>query len=112
MTLPLLLSEGVNKGRISIEKLVEICCYAPAKIFSLYPQKGDIAVGADADLVIVDERKTQKVSYKTLHSLCDWSVYEGWELKGWPVATFRRGQLIAKDGAIVAQPGTGKWLAR
>ncbi|MBI4528748.1 MAG: amidohydrolase family protein [Deltaproteobacteria bacterium] len=112
MTLPLLLSEGVNKGRISIEKLVEICCYAPAKIFGVYPQKGGIVVGADADLVIVDENEKRKVSAKKLHSLCDWTVFEGWELTGWPVATFLRGQLTAKDGEIVSQPGAGKWLAR
>lgn len=112
MTLPLLLSEGVNKGRISIEKLVELCCYSPARIFGLYPRKGGIVVGADADLVIVDENEKRKVSANMLHSLCDWSVYDGWELKGWPVATFLRGQLLAQNGKIVAHPGTGRWLAR
>ena len=111
MTLPLLLSEGVNKDRISIEKLVELCCYSPAKIFGLYPRKGGILIGADADLVIVDIQERRKVQVEKLHSLCDWSVYEGRELTGWPVATFLRGQLVAKDGAIVAEPG-GKWLPR
>ncbi|MBI4525817.1 MAG: amidohydrolase family protein [Deltaproteobacteria bacterium] len=112
LTLPLLLSEGVNKGRISIEKLVEICCYAPAKIFGVYPKKGAIAVGADADLVIVDDSERRKVSAKKLHSLCDWTVYEGWELKGWPVATLLRGKPVAKKGEIMAEPGTGRWLPR
>lgn len=112
MTLPLLLSEGVNKGRISIEKLVELCCYSPAKIFGLYPRKGGIVLGADADLVILDENKTRKVAPAILHSLCDWSAYEGRELKGWPVATFLRGQLAAKDGEIIASAGSGNFLAR
>ena len=112
MTLPLLLSEGVNKGRISIEKLADICCYAPAKIFGLYPKKGAIVVGADADLVILDENETRKVTANKLHSLCDWTAYEGWEIKGWPIATFVRGQLIAKDGDILPEPGIGKWLPR
>jgi dihydroorotase-like cyclic amidohydrolase len=112
MTLPVLLSEGANKGRISIEKLVEICCYSPAKIFGLYPRKGAIVIGADADLVVLDKDKRTTVSPKALQSLCGWSVYEGWELQGWPVATFLCGQLIAKDADIKAQSGMGKWLPR
>ncbi len=112
MTLPLLLSEGVNKGRISIEKLVELCCYSPARIFGLYPRKGGIVVGADADLVILDHNESRKVSPETLHSKCNWSPYDGWELKGWPVATFLRGQLVAKNGEIVGRPGTGRWISR
>ncbi len=112
MTLPVLLSEGVNKGRISIEKLVDLCCYSPARIFGLYPRKGGIVVGADADLVILDENERRKVSPQILHSLCDWSPYDGWELKGWPVATFLRGQAVAKNGKIVGSTGAGKWLAR
>jgi len=112
MTLPVLLSEGVNKGRISVEKLVELCCYSPAKIFGLYPRKGGIVVGGDADLVILDENERRKVSAETLHSLCDWSAYDGWELKGWPLATYIRGQLVAKQGEVLAHPSSGKWLRR
>ena len=112
MILPVLLSEGVNKGRISIEKLVELCCYRTAKIFGLYPRKGGIVVGADADLVLLDMNEKRKVSAKNLHSLCDWSLYEGWEFKGWPVSTFLRGQLVAKDGEVLAKPGTGQWVPR
>ncbi len=112
MTLPVLLSEGVNKARISIEKLVEICCYRPARIFGLYPRKGGIVIGADADLVILDENEKKKVSPEILHSLCDWSAYDGWELKGWPWATYIRGQLVAKQGEVFARPGSGKWLRR
>ncbi|MFQ5851193.1 MAG: dihydroorotase family protein [Candidatus Binatia bacterium] len=112
MILPVLLSEGLNKGRISVEKLVDLCCSSPARIFGLYPRKGGIVVGADADLVILDENERRRVSPETLHSLCDWSPYEGWELKGWPVATFLRGQLVAKNGEIVGRPGTGRWISR
>lgn len=110
--LPVMLSEGVNKGRISLEKLVEICCANPAKAFGLYPRKGAITIGSDADLVVVDLGKKAKVSPQMLHSWCDWSIYDGWELTGWPVLTLVRGQVIAENGQIVARPGTGKYLDR
>jgi dihydroorotase-like cyclic amidohydrolase len=112
MTLPVLISEGVNKGRISVEKFVEVCCANPAKIFGVYPQKGSIAVGGDADLAILDDDERRKVAPEKLHSLCDWSAFEGWELKGWPWATYVRGQLIAQQGEIVGRSGSGKWLRR
>jgi dihydroorotase-like cyclic amidohydrolase len=112
MTLPVLVSEGINKGRISIEKFVEVCCSTPAKIFGLYPRKGAIVVGGDADLVILDDKERRKVSAEKLHSLCDWSAWSGWELKGWPQATYVRGELVAQRGEIVGRSGSGKWLGR
>ena len=112
MTLPVLISEGVNKGRISIEKFVEVCCYTPAKIFGLYPRKGGIMVGGDADLVILNNNESRKVTAENLHSLCDWSAWNGWELKGWPQATYVRGELVAQRGEILGHSGSGKWLGR
>jgi len=110
--LPLMLSEGVNKGRISFEKLVEVCCSNPAKIFGIFPQKGVLDVGSDADLVIIDMDKKAKVTLENLHSPAEFSVYEGWELKGWPVLTMIRGKVVMDDGEIIGEPGTGKYIPR
>jgi dihydroorotase (multifunctional complex type) len=96
--LPVMLSEGVNKGRISIEKLVEVCSYNPARVFGAFPRKGQIEVGADADLVIVDMERRRTVSARELQSMCDWTIYDGWELTGWPTQVFLRGHLIAENG--------------
>ena len=111
--LPVLLSEGVNKGKLSLERLVQICCYGPAVTFGIYPQKGDLKVGADGDLVIIDLDKKQVVDpKKNLHSAADYSPYEGMELTGWPILTVLRGQVIMRDGQVLAKPGTGKYLPR
>lgn len=109
--LPVMLSEGVNKGRISLEKLVEVCCYNPARIFGLLPRKGNISIGADADLVIVDLEKKVKLTKNMLHCPhCDWTIYEGWEFKGWPILTLLRGNIIMQEGKIVGKPGVGRYL--
>ena len=84
LLLPVMLSEGVNKDRITLQKLVEVCCYNPARIFGALPQKGNLEIGADADVVIVDLDKKRQVSTDMLHSMCDWTIYDGWELTGWP----------------------------
>jgi dihydropyrimidinase len=110
--LPVMLSEGVNKGRISMEKLVEVCCYNPAKIFGLYPRKGSIAVGSDADLSIVDLKKRVKVTTEVLHSASDYTPFEGRELKGWPILTMVRGNVVMEDGEVIGKPGIGKYLQR
>ena len=110
--LPIMLSEGVNRGRISLEKMVEVCCANNAKAMGIYPQKGVIRVGSDADLVIVDLNKKMKISAETDHMLTDYSLWEGWEVKGWPVFTMLRGNVIVEDGKVVAKPGIGKYLPR
>jgi len=115
--LPIMLSEGVNKGRITLQRLVEVCCQNPAKIFGLHPQKGAIALGSDADLVIVDLDKSCKVNKDMIHSSAGWSIYEGWEIKGWPVMTILRGQVMMEwpegepKAKIVGKP-MGKYIAR
>ena len=92
--LPVMLSEGVNKGRITIERLVKICSENTAKAFGLYPKKGVIAPGADADFAIVDLNRTKKVTRDMIFSKWGWSSWEGWELKGWPIMTILRGNVI------------------
>ncbi len=92
--LPIMLSEGVNKGRISLERLVEVCCENPARQFGLYPRKGAIAIGADADFVIVDLDKTKRLTRDQLFSRNGWSFWEGWDIKGWPVMTILRGKIM------------------
>ncbi|MCC7412035.1 MAG: amidohydrolase family protein [Gammaproteobacteria bacterium] len=111
LLLPVMLSEGVNKGRISLEKLVEVCAWNPARVFGLFPRKGQIAVGADADLVVVDLERRRKVEAKNLESMCDWSIYDGWELTGWPTHTILRGEIVAEDGKPSSPAGVGRHLS-
>jgi len=110
--LPLMLSEGVNKGRITLEKLVEVLCYNNAKTFGIFPQKGTIQVGSDADLVIVDLDKKAKLTVNKEHGMYDYILYEGWEVEGWPVLTMLRGNVLVDDGKLVAEPGVGKYVPR
>ncbi|MBL4935946.1 dihydropyrimidinase [Clostridium sp. YIM B02515] len=109
---PLLFSEGVSKGRISINKFVEVISTNPAKIFGLYPRKGTIAVGADADLVIIDPDKEVILSKNILHENVDYTPYEGMKLKGYPVMTLVRGKVAAKDNKFVGEIGYGKFIKR
>lgn len=110
--LTLMLSEGVNKGRITLEKLVEVCCYNNARVFGIYPQKGVISIGSDADLVLIDLNKRAKLSEKTTHHLSNFCPYEGWEVKGCPILTIVRGNIVAEEGKLVAQPSLGRYIPR
>jgi predicted transcriptional regulator len=109
--LPILLSEGVNRGRLSLRRLVEVCSRNPAMAFGLYPRKGAIAVGADADLVAVDLSLKRPVRAADLDSICDWSPYEGMELTGWPVLSLLRGRTLLDRERLPDQP-SGTYLAR
>jgi D-hydantoinase len=108
--LPVMLSEGVNKRRITINKLVEVCSTNTAKIFGLWPRKGTIDIGSDADLVIVNLKKTVTVKPEILHSASDFTLYDGWKLKGWPTLTMVEGNIVMEDGEITGKPGTGKYI--
>jgi dihydropyrimidinase len=110
--LPIMLSEGVNKGRLTLEKLVEVCSSNNAKAMGIYPQKGTIRIGSDADLVIVDLNKKVKLSAETDHQYSDSCIYEGWEVTGYPVLTMLRGHVVMQDGKLLAQPGAGRYLPR
>jgi len=116
--LPVLLTEGVHRGRLSLEKLVKICCENPARIFGLYPKKGALSIGSDADLVLVDLERTMRVSRDMIYSSAGWSIWEGKELKGWPVMTILRGQVIMEwpEGApkaqIMMERPSGRYIPR
>lgn len=109
--LPLMLSEGVHAGRITLRRLVEVCSETPARTFGLWPRKGRIAPGADADLVVVDPNLRRPVRASELGSICDFSPYEGMELTGWPVMTFLRGRQLLDQQQLSAQP-FGTYLSR
>jgi len=109
--LPILLSEGVHKGRISLERVVEVTSYNVANIFNV-PRKGTIAVGYDADLAIVDLNLEKAVTPEFVQSWADFSAYDGWKLKGWPVMTLVRGKVVMRDGQVVGQRGYGQYIKR
>ena len=111
--LPVLLSAGVNEGRINILKVSQVTSYNGARIFGMYPKKGTIEPGSDADLVIVDLSMKKKVSPEILHSYSDYTIYNGWELKGWPIMTMVRGQVIMEDGQVNESTlGHGRFVQR
>ncbi|MGH2685320.1 MAG: dihydroorotase [Actinomycetota bacterium] len=110
--LPVMMTEGVRKGRITIDRLVEVCSTTPARVSGLFPRKGVIQVGSDADLVLVGTDASRTVRAEDLLTSCDFSVFEGRELTGWPTMTMLRGQIIYREGEIVAKPGVGRYLAR
>lgn len=110
--LPLLLSEGVHEDRLSLERLVEVTSVNAAKAYGLYPTKGSLKVGTDADLVVVDLEKTQTVTPELLQSGADFSMYDGWELTGWPTQTVVRGDIAFDEGEVVAAPGDGNRVDR
>ena len=110
--LPLALSEGVGKGRFSLNRCLELLSTNPAKIFGLYPQKGTIGVGSDADLVIVDPEMEVTLSPQQLHTAIDYSPYQGMRLKGYPVVTISRGEVIVEYGEFLGRPGRGRFLPR
>ncbi|MEY8339266.1 dihydroorotase [Lachnospiraceae bacterium 62-35] len=110
-TLPVLL-DGVNQGRLSMERLVEVTSWNPSRIYGLDYRKGSLTVGKDADFVIVDMEKVHTYSKADIKSKAKWSPYTGKTFKGWPVMTFVRGCLTAKDGEITGVPGWGRYIER
>jgi len=110
--LPMLYSEGVRRGRITLERLVQVVATAPARIAGLFPRKGAIAVGADADLVVFDPERTRTIRVTEMHSACDYDPYEGWSVTGCPVITVLRGAVAFRDGEVVARPGAGRFVPR
>ena len=114
---PVMLSEGVTKGRISLERMVEVCCENPAKIFGLYPKKGALQVGSDADIVLVDLDKEVTLEKKHLFTRSGWSIAEGHTFKGWPVMTILRGKVVSEwtedsDRPVVSREPLGEYLPR
>jgi len=109
-TLPLMMTEGVNKERITIERLVKLTSENPARIWGIYPQKGALSPGSNADVIIVDPNREWVLSADNLKSRSDYSVYEGRTVKGKAIKTFVRGKLVAEDGALVVETPTGEYV--
>jgi dihydropyrimidinase len=112
MLLPIMLSEGYHKGRISLEKIAAVLSYNNAVVWGLYPRKGVIRVGSDADFAIVDLDQKRVVTPEYMQSFADWGLYDGWELTGWPTMTIVRGQVVVENGRIVGSEGYGQYLPR
>lgn len=110
--LPVLWSEGVVTGRISRSRFVEATSTAAARVFGLYPRKGTIAPGSDADLVIWNPNRTKVVDGSTMHSNAGYSPYDGWEVTGWPEVTISRGEIVAQGDSVVGVPGRGQLASR
>jgi len=105
-----LFSEGVKKGRLSINRYVDVSATAVAKLFGIYPRKGVIAIGSDADIVVIDPDLKRKVTLADLHSDCDYSIWDGWEFEGFPVMTMVRGQVLVENGEWTGPEGIGEFI--
>lgn len=109
---PLLYSEGVRKGRLTLPEFVALTSTNQAKLFGLHPKKGTIAVGADADIAIWDPAETRTVTQEAMHDAMDYTPYEGMALTGWPVTMIARGKVAMEGGALKAARGAGAFLKR
>jgi dihydropyrimidinase len=103
---------GVREGRISLNRMVELLCTNPAKLFGLYPRKGTLAVGSDADVVVFDPEKKVTISAATHHSKSDYNLYEGTRVQGSPDVVLLRGHVLVENDQLVAKPGLGRFIKR
>ena len=110
LRMSLLLSEGVGKGRVTVNQFVALTATNAARIYGLYPRKGTIAIGADADIVIWDTEREWTVTHGLLHDNCDYTPYEGMRLRGWPLTTLSRGDIVWNGRESQAKPGRGQFL--
>jgi len=110
--LPLLYHFGVNQGRFSVNRFVELVATGPARLFGLLPRKGTISVGADADLVLWDPEREYRLTRENLHMNVDYSPYEDVTVRGYPALTLQRGQVIVRNNQFVGDVGAGKFLKR
>ncbi len=111
LRMPLMLSNGPKHG-LTLQRIVEVTATNPAKLFGMYPQKGTIAIGSDADIVLFDPNKKVKVTKDMLHENVDYTSFEGFELDGYPVMTISRGDIIAENGEYVGEEKRGKFIRR
>src|SRR5206468_10797168 len=103
--LPMLYSEGVRRGRLTLARLVEVLATVPARIAGLHPRKGVLAPGSDADVVVFDPNARRTIRSSEMHSACDYDPYEGWDVTGWPEVVLSRGEVVFERGTITARPG-------
>ena len=105
--IPIVYTHGVQAGRLTLEQMVEKCCTNPAKVMGLYPRKGVIAPGSDADLVLIDPDKTIEVDHATMETNADWSPYQGWPLAGFAESTYSRGRQDRRRLPVRRRAGLG-----
>ena len=110
--LSLLYSEGVCKDRITVERLVAVCCANPARLLGMYPRKGVIVPGADADLVLFDPNAKRILGLENSHMKAGWHPFEGWQVQGLPVTTIAQGRVIMKNNEFCGEQGTGRFIHR
>lgn len=110
--LPILFSEGISKGRITPQQFVALSATNHAKIYGLYPRKGSIGVGFDADITLWDPNRKETIRQEILHHGADYTPWEGFSVTGWPVMTIARGSVVAEGGKVTGQPGHGQVLER
>jgi dihydropyrimidinase len=109
--LPLVYDGGVNAGHVSPVRVAQVLSENPARIFGLYPRKGTVAVGSDADLVVFDPQRAFTIRAGNQHTNAGYTLYEGHTVLGWPEASFQRGHRVLWEGEVVAEPGAGRFLA-
>jgi dihydropyrimidinase len=112
LRLPVLFDAMVSRGRLGLEKFVEVTATVPARLYGLHGRKGSIAVGADADLAVWDPERTVEIAQGQRHDGTGYTPFAGRRVNGWPITVLRRGQVIAADGALCAAPGSGRFLPR
>ena len=110
--LPLLYSEGVRTGRIDLNRFVALAATNAAKIYGIYPQKGTLAVGSDADIAIWNPERKVTIRAADMHDNTGYSPYEGRTVTGWPETVVSRGRVVVADGALCVERGTGRYLTR
>ncbi len=110
--IPLLYHFGVRQGRLSLNQFVDVTSTSAARLFGLYPRKGTLAPGTDADLVLLDPNWSVTLSASALRQNCDYTPYDGWSVTGWPRTVLSRGQMIVRDGRFVGTAGRGQYLKR
>lgn len=108
---PLMLT-GVNEGRLSLERLASVMSENPARIYGIYPKKGALLPGSDGDVVVVDMKRRRRIRGEELLTACGWSPYEGYEVKGMPVLSLIRGNIVLEDGEVVGREGLGIFTPR
>jgi len=110
--MPLLFSEGVGKGRITINEFVALTSTNASKIYGLYPRKGSLAIGSDADIAIWDQEWVRTIKQEMLHDNVDYTPYEGMEVKGWPRIVINRGRMVVEEEILKVDRGSGEFLPR
>jgi dihydropyrimidinase len=108
----MLYAEGVRNGRLSLRRFVQVTATNPAKLFGLWPSKGTLAPGSDADIVLIDPERRHRITETDRESRSDFEPYDGYERTGWPVTVIARGDVVVEEGRVTSKPGRGKFLRR